>query len=106
MCEDDSLEINDVVQHICGNPSATKELDSVLAEAESHGCQDLLEGIWVNDTSNLSERAQFLQDQLINSEYTCILCMDLHAHTYFICSYMYGQTKDGKSMEYGYFSHW
>jgi hypothetical protein len=44
------------------------QLESVLAEADAQGYRDLLEGIWVTDTSNLSERVQFFEDQFTNSE--------------------------------------
>ena len=47
--------------------------ESVLTEAEAQGCRDLLEGIWVTDTSNLSERIQFFEDQFTNSEYNFTL---------------------------------
>ena len=67
---DESLEMNDVILHINKNPPALHQLESVLTEAEAQGCRDLLEGIWVTDTSNLSER---IQDQFTNSEYNFTL---------------------------------
>ena len=70
---DESLEMNDIILHINKNPPALHQLESVLTEAEAQGCRDLLEGIWVTDTSNLSERIQFFEDQFTNSEYNFTL---------------------------------
>lgn len=66
---DECLEMNDVINHIHKNPHTLHQLESVLTEAEAQGCRDLLEGIWVTDTSNLSERIQFFEDQFTNSKY-------------------------------------
>lgn len=65
---DESLEINDVIHHINKNPPTLHQLESVLTETEAQGSRDLLEGIWVTDTSNLSERIQFFEDQFTNSK--------------------------------------
>ena len=56
---EDSVEIGDLVSKINANP----HLDALLNEADKHGHRDVLEAMWVEDTS----RAQFLQDQLTNS---------------------------------------
>lgn len=60
--------MSEVVQHINENDATLQVLDSLFNEAEPHGCRNLLEGLWVHDTSNVSERAQFLEDQLTNSK--------------------------------------
>ena len=57
---EDSVEIDDLVSKINSNP---QHLDAVFNEADKHGHRDVLEAIWVEDTS----RAQFLQDQFTNS---------------------------------------
>ena len=57
---EDSVEIGDLVSKINANP---QHLDALFNEADQHGHRNVLEAIWVEDTS----RAQFLQDQLTNS---------------------------------------
>ena len=57
---EDSVEIGDLVSKINSNP---QHLDALFNEADKHGNRDVLEAIWVEDTS----REQFLQDQLTNS---------------------------------------
>ena len=47
------------------NPHTLHHLKSVLTEAEAQGCRYLLKGIWVTDTSNLSEHIQFFEDQYL-----------------------------------------
>ena len=58
---EDSVEISDLVSKISANP---QHLDALLNEADQHGHRDILEGMWMEDTS----RAQFLHDQLTNSK--------------------------------------
>lgn len=57
---EDSVEIGDLVSKINSNP---QHLDAVFNEADKYGHRDVLEAIWVKDTSC----TQFLQDQFTNS---------------------------------------
>lgn len=58
---EDSVEIGDLVTKINSNP---QHLDALLNEADKRGYKDVLEAVWMEDTS----RAQFLCDQLTNSK--------------------------------------
>ena len=88
------------------NPHTLHQFESVLTEAEAQGCRDLLEGIWVTDTSNLSERIQFFEDQFTNS--ICNIIMQwLHIIMSYMCVlFSNGKEKIGKMMEHGDFSYW
>ena len=56
---EDSIEIGDLVSKLDADP---QHLDALLTEADKHGHRDVLEAMWVEDTSC----AQFLLDQLTN----------------------------------------
>ena len=79
------------------------QLESVLTEAETQGCRDVLEGIWVTDTSNLLECIQFFEDQINNSKYSKL---SHKPSILYVCMFSNGREEDEKSMEYGDFSYW
>ena len=64
---EDSVEIGDLVSKVNAN---LQHLDALLKEADKHGHRDVLEAMWMEDTS----RAQFLQDQLTNSKSNGEIC--------------------------------
>ena len=71
---EDSIEIGDLVSKINANPHHVNEADGL-------GHRDVLEAIWMEDPSC----AQFLQDQLTNSEslksFNLLPCIQLCTET-------------------------